>query len=160
MNAPNTATPALSPPPPRLRFKWPRAQRLRTAAEFSQSKAGRRFRQGVLSLTRYLVPPTHAAPDQTLAPIRLGLIISRKAMRRAHERNRAKRLIREHVRLHYHECVARIGANRTGFHGEYWVVVVGRNETDELLRQAFITLMTQLKPLPLRTAPAANSTSP
>lgn len=48
------------------------------------------------------VPSTH----QSLSHARIGLVIAKKKIRRAHERNRVKRLARESFRLHQTELPA------------------------------------------------------
>lgn len=92
--------------------------------------------------------PTRAsAPQVTLlarsnsaSHPRLGFVISRKNIRRAHERNRIKRLSREYIRLHQHTLpavdlilLAKRGAE-----------VMTNQEFTELLEGLWRTLMRRL----------------
>ena len=47
-------------------------------------------------------------PQLSPIPNRLGLAITKKKVKRAHERNRIKRLTREYFRLHQHELPGQI----------------------------------------------------
>lgn len=80
---------------------------LRKAREFAHVKA-----QGVSYPGRFLVLNVTPAPDGQL---RLGLIVSRRYHRRAVQRNRARRLMRESYRL-----------LRGGIAGPLWLVVIAR----------------------------------
>lgn len=46
------------------------------------------------------------ARDNQLGMPRLGLTVAKKVLKRAHERNRIKRLCREYFRLHQHQLPA------------------------------------------------------
>lgn len=73
---------------------FPKERRLSGASSFDRLfKAGRRFRTPILNA--YTLPAATAAS-------RLGITVSRKNVRRAVDRNRLKRLIRESFRLNAH----------------------------------------------------------
>lgn len=79
--------------PPRLRLH--RGMRLRTKRDFDVvRKQGERLAKGCLIANWKILPPD--------APLRVGVITSRK-IGHAAVRSRARRLLREAVRLHQHE---------------------------------------------------------
>lgn len=95
--------PASSAPPGPFRF--PREQRLRTSEEITRTlKEGRRVVQGMLS--------GHFLPSEDTYP-RAAFIVSRRSFRRAVDRNRVKRLMREAYRLQKHRLQ----------HQGWWVVL-------------------------------------
>ena len=70
--------------------------RLRCAADY----------KGVFDGALFKVHQPHflfLAKHSELANSRLGLVVAKKKVRRAHERNRVKRLARESFRLHQHQ---------------------------------------------------------
>lgn len=76
-----------------MNFKFSRQQRLLTPAQFSRVFAEQAVRSVDGSLTLL------AAPNNVGYP-RLGLAIAKKQLRRAVDRNRCKRVIRESFRSH------------------------------------------------------------
>lgn len=71
---------------------FPRQVRLTRPAEFQRVfQQGRRCYEGGLS--------ARTAPNEAGYP-RLGMAIAKKALRRAHDRNRIRRLVRESFRQH------------------------------------------------------------
>lgn len=75
-----------------MRYRFPRARRLRTRTEFQQI-----YQQGQLHRDEHFrIFYVKKAPTE---PGRLGLSVSKK-LGKAHERNRVKRLLRETFRLH------------------------------------------------------------
>ena len=76
-------------------FSFPRHARLLKPDEFS-----RVFKQPIRSSDRLL---TILAVKNDSSHARLGLAISKKNAKRAVDRNRIKRLVRESFRLHMHE---------------------------------------------------------
>jgi len=92
-------TPAVEPPPdgPRRRYRLPRSHRL----------SGRRLFSAVFRhrVRRSSGPLTVAARPNGLTHNRLGLSVP-KRVGNAPQRNRAKRLVREALRLHQHDLPA------------------------------------------------------
>jgi len=85
-----TAAPTRSAATPSLRL--PRARRMRRPAEFKQVyAAGKRFGNEFFSVS---------AHPNGLACARLGMSIAARILRRAVDRNRLRRLIRESFRVH------------------------------------------------------------
>lgn len=78
-------------------FKFTKAQRLLTPADYKQVFDAVSFKVHTDHLI-FLVKVS-GATDATSINNRLGLAISKAKMKRAHERNRIKRLLREHFRL-------------------------------------------------------------
>lgn len=73
---------------------FPRELRLLTPSQFSE----------VFSSNIRISSPllTFVIKKNTLAHARVGFAIAKKQIKRAHERNRIKRLIREYIRLNQH----------------------------------------------------------
>lgn len=76
---------------------------------------------------------------------RLGITLSKKRLKRAHERNRVKRIIRESFRYHQHQLPA------------VDIVVVGKNGLDQLSNAELFTLLEKLwKKIIQRCRPSAS----
>lgn len=74
-------------------FCFGQAQRLKCAADFKGVFDGALFKVHQPSFL-FLAIPTNTTQS------RIGLVVAKKKVRRAHERNRVKRLTRESFRLH------------------------------------------------------------
>jgi ribonuclease P protein component len=74
-----------------MSFKFPKSARLRTSGEFRRVYAGG-LRYGGQFVTLFVMP-------NGLDAHRFGVTATRKAVGKAHDRNRAKRLLREAFRL-------------------------------------------------------------
>lgn len=83
---------------PLVRFRYPRAARLTRPSEFKKVFAQSQ-RQSDACFAVLALPA-----DSTGA--RLGLVVPRRMQRRAVDRNRIRRLVREHFRLHQHRLPA------------------------------------------------------
>ncbi len=70
-----------------------RSKRLTTSAEFSTV-----FKKNKRSTDRYFTVLAHKQKGSEIA--RLGLAIAKRNVKKAHDRNRVKRIIRESFRLH------------------------------------------------------------
>lgn len=95
-------------------FKFDKSQRLLTPKDF-KAMSGRHTKTGEDQLQPVVIFKIHQpnllffvkvvlsdTQKQTLVS-RLGLAITKKKVKRAHERNRIKRLTREYFRLHQHQ---------------------------------------------------------
>jgi ribonuclease P protein component len=105
------------PPSPQAGQGLGAKQRLVRSRDFQEA-----FDQGRHVAGRLLVLWVRAGPD---ASLRLGVVASKRSFRRAVDRNRAKRLLREAFRL-----------NRSRLRGDVDVVLVGRYGLKEAMRQA------------------------
>lgn len=81
-----------------------RAHRLRSAAEFSQVLSVRRVLRGEFFDLHYLSLALPAGVARSVP--RLGLVVAKKLVRRAVQRNQLKRLAREVFRLTRHDLPA------------------------------------------------------
>lgn len=80
--------------------RFPRSRRLLSRPEFQVVfDSGRALRGPAFTLLVRARTPEDA-PSPTLCPSRLGLVIAKKNIRRAVQRNRVKRVLREYFRLH------------------------------------------------------------
>jgi len=107
----NNAT--LPQPPPAVNL--PRSSRIDQSAVFREA-----FDQGVRAVGSFMVVWLRNGNN---ASLRLGVIASKRTFRRAVDRSRAKRLIREAFRL-----------NRWRLQGRYDVVIVARRRILEVSR--------------------------
>ena len=80
------------------RLRFPRSARLLTGRDYQRVMRG-----GVRVHTANLMLVISANPD---GAARLGLAVSRRRVRLAHERNRIKRVARETFRLNHHDMPA------------------------------------------------------
>lgn len=71
-----------------INARLPVTHRVRLSSDFGRVYAG-----GLSARGRYLV--AWFLPDSGQKIVRLGVVASKRSLRRAHERNRAKRLLRE-----------------------------------------------------------------
>ncbi|WP_010598891.1 ribonuclease P protein component [Rickettsiella massiliensis] len=79
----------------KTRYSFPRSRRVGSPEDFTTVfKEGFRFKQGCLIM--------YIKPNGLLCP-RLGLAVSKKAIPKAAERNKVKRLIRESFRLYQNQ---------------------------------------------------------
>ena len=76
-----------------LNFSFPKTQRLLDKHAFSAVFDGQPVKAGVSSGTALTLPSIHTES-------RLGVIVAKKNVRRASQRNRIKRVVREYFRLH------------------------------------------------------------
>lgn len=102
--------------PSTIHFKFTKSQRLLTPKDYqgmtpqrhvpiTKPKPGFSFKvhqDNLLIFVKFLNPQLSPIPN------RLGLAITKKKVKRAHERNRIKRLTREYFRLHQHELPGQI----------------------------------------------------
>ena len=100
-------------------FKFDKSQRLLTPKDF-KAMSGRHTETGEDQSQHVVVFKIHqpnllffvkvvlADTQKQAAVNRLGLAITKKKVKRAHERNRIKRLTREHFRLHQHQLNAQV----------------------------------------------------
>ena len=119
-------------------FKFDKSQRLLTPKDF-QAMSGRKshavqdpvqspvlvkIHQPNLLLFVKLMPL-----QQNIQPMpnRLGLAITKKKVKRAHERNRIKRLTREYFRLHQHQ-----------FKGQVDILLTVKQFSDELQNEEIV----------------------
>lgn len=100
-------------------FKFDKSQRLLTPKDFKamsgrHTKTGEDQSQPVVMFKihqpnlLFFVKLVLADTQRQAAVNRLGLAITKKKVKRAHERNRIKRLTREHFRLHQHKLNAQV----------------------------------------------------
>ena len=100
-------------------FKFDKSQRLLTHKDFkamsgSHTKTGEDQSQPVVIFKIHqpnlllFVKVVLADSQRQAAVNRLGLAITKKKVKRAHERNRIKRLTREYFRLHQHQLNAQV----------------------------------------------------
>lgn len=80
-------------------FLFQRHQRLLSPAEFKRVFDGV---EGRISHSSFLVLARRSNPDQ---PARLGLVVAKKHLKRAVDRNRFKRIVRTSFRLAQHDLV-------------------------------------------------------
>jgi len=85
-----------------LSFGFSEELRLLHASDFKSVFDGALYKVHQSGFMLLAVPSTH----QSLGHARIGLVIAKKKIRRAHERNRVKRLARESFRLHQAELPA------------------------------------------------------
>lgn len=85
-----------------LSFGFSPELRLLHASDFKSVFDGALYKVHQSGFMLLAVPSTH----QNLSHARIGLVIAKKKIRRAHERNRVKRLARESFRLHQTELPA------------------------------------------------------
>ncbi len=85
-----------------LSFGFSAELRLLQASDFKSVFDGALYKVHQSGFMLLAVPSTH----QSLSHARIGLVIAKKKIRRAHERNRVKRLARESFRLHQAELPA------------------------------------------------------
>lgn len=100
-------------------FKFDKSQRLLTPKDF-KAMSGRHTKPDENQSQPVVIFKIHQpnllffvkvvlADTQRQATVnRLGLAITKKKVKRAHERNRIKRLTREHFRLHQHQLNAQV----------------------------------------------------
>lgn len=100
-------------------FKFDKSQRLLTPKDFKAisgryTKADENQSHPVVIFKihqanlLFFVKVVLADTQRQAAVNRLGLAITKKKVKRAHERNRIKRLTREHFRLHQHKLNAQV----------------------------------------------------
>ena len=118
------------------RFRLSRHQRLQKHSEFQDA-----FNQGPATPGRYMVMWRRRGPG---AHLRLGVVVSKRTLRRAVDRARAKRMLREAYRL-----------NRHRFSGDYDVLLVVRRS---LLRATYGAIERDLLKLARRTGLMAGAT--
>ena len=83
-----------------MAYRFGKAYRLLTTEEFSSVFALRKQRsRSFLAVLQ--------SENNTLGHARLGLVVGKKAAKRANKRNYMKRVIREWFRLHQHELPAK-----------------------------------------------------
>lgn len=126
-------------PPHRLFFRA--RQRVRTRDDFARAKRGRRFRLSSIHWVRYrrtdsVYGQSAALPSAPLIPpLRLGLIIPKKACKLAVKRNRFRRLIKEFFRLHYSPFCACLDSE-----GEDWIIIAQSCLSEESLQQDLVAI--------------------
>ncbi|GGD71862.1 ribonuclease P protein component [Lacimicrobium alkaliphilum] len=104
--------------------QFSRELRLLTPAHFENV-----FQQAIPAVSPQL---TLLARANQLSHPRLGITLSKKRVRKAHDRNRLKRVIRESFRLHQHQLP------KTD------IVVVGKTGLAQLSNQQLFTLLERL----------------
>ena len=78
-----------------IKFTYPRELRLLTPFDFSYI-----FQESIRAGSPFL---TLVSRKNNLTHARLGFAIAKKQVKRAHERNRIKRLVKEYFRYHQHQ---------------------------------------------------------
>lgn len=107
-----------------VKLAFPRELRLLTPADFASV-----FRQNRRAGSAQI---TILACQNSLGYPRLGLTVAKKQVKRAHERNRIKRLTRESFRLHQHQLPAMD------------FIVIGKKGAAELENQSLTRLLDKL----------------
>lgn len=121
---------------------FPKSARVRAAGDFARTFAGGRRAGGHYFRAVFLVRPDAAAPRNA----RLGMAISRKVDKRAVERNRIRRLIREWFRHRHAQWIP----------GD--LVISGKPEASGVdAAQLFADLDVLVRRLGLKDAPAPST---
>ncbi|MBC7752330.1 MAG: ribonuclease P protein component [Candidatus Saccharibacteria bacterium] len=89
-----------------LSFGFSAQLRLLQASDFKSVFDGALYKVHQSGFMLLAVPSTNPETSQSLDHARIGLVIAKRKIRRAHERNRVKRLARESFRLHQAELPA------------------------------------------------------
>ncbi len=89
-----------------LSFGFSAKLRLLQASDFKAVFDGALYKVHQSGFMLLAVPSTNPETHQSLDHARIGLVIAKRKIRRAHERNRVKRLARESFRLHQAELPA------------------------------------------------------
>ncbi len=89
-----------------LSFGFSAQLRLLQASDFKSVFDGALYKVHQSGFMLLAVPRTNSEINQSLDHARIGLVIAKRKIRRAHERNRVKRLARESFRLHQAELPA------------------------------------------------------
>jgi ribonuclease P protein component len=106
-------------------YTFPRESRLLTPAHFSNV-----FADATPAPSKYVTLLAKINPE--LSNSRLGITIAKNRVRKAHDRNRLKRVIRENFRLHQH------------FLPNIDIIVIGKSNLDTLSNQEFNDLLNKL----------------
>lgn len=123
-------------------FKFDKSQRLLTSKDF-QAMSGRHTKAGEDNAQNVVIFKIHQ-PNLLLfitlvlgdthretAINRLGLAITKKKVKRAHERNRIKRLTREYFRLHQHQL-----------NGQVDILLTVKQFSDEMQNEEIVQQLT------------------
>lgn len=89
-----------------LSFGFSAELRLLQASDFKSVFDGALYKVHQSGFMLLAVPSKNLDPNQSSDHARIGLVIAKRKIRRAHERNRVKRLARESFRLHQAELPA------------------------------------------------------
>ena len=116
-------------------FNFSRALRLLTPADYKQVFDDASLR---VSCKELLI----LARSNRFDHPRLGIVVAKKHVRRATQRNRAKRLIRETFRLHQDDLINRTGTNAAGIGLD--AIVLARGGLDRLDNPALRAQLEQL----------------
>ena len=126
------------PPPATRRYTFPKEEHLCRKKLIEQLFSKQGFSFGIYPLRLTWLP----APARTSAPPQVLISVSKRTFKRAVDRNRLKRLIREAYRLHKHRLLEVVGGHPVAVLG---ILYTGKEKSElPLIEKKLISGFTRL----------------